>query len=571
MTAPSGTVLSRSLASELIVGSNRRGAESGAGWLYALPRLAFERIVCVGAPAISSLAALVAAGSSVTVIEPSDRARRRVEAQVRDRGWAASVRTAPDDGAVTGSSPIDLLVVAPGQLAGAGRPRVGQLVDRLAADGVAFLPGDVRRFASVVPSGRGTLALALTPVRGEVRSAVPTGDSAMRATIHRLGLEGSALPHPRLTAMAQRISSRTQWLRPSSDRTHEGPSRRSALLVGDPAATNGDVPRYVRDIALTGGHDLSGWGWGVAARGVYDSQKVLILLRPPRAVTPTGLVKVTRSPRHSARLENEAQALERLTSLSLAAGRAPEPWFAGRHADRALLGESAIDGEPFTSRARWNADCPHLADAIAWLTELGVATRRPVPPGTVATSLLALLDRYVWIHRPAASEREALHDRFAALARIGDPIPTVFQHGDPGIWNLLVDPAGRTVFLDWEASEPDGLPLWDLLYLFRSYAVATSRRAGTRDRLAAASRHLLDASPLGDQLVRAVERYRDQVGVPAGAVEALVYGCWVHRSLKEATRMAPDRLAEGQFVRLIRRMLKEPNAPTLGRLVGARA
>jgi aminoglycoside phosphotransferase (APT) family kinase protein len=260
-----------------------------------------------------------------------------------------------------------------------------------------------------------------------------------------------------------------------------------------------------------------------------------------------------------------------LTSLSVAAGRAPEPWFAGRHADRALLGESAIEGEPFTSRARWNADCPHLADAIAWLTQLGVATRRPVPPGTVATSLLALLDRYVSIHRPPASEREALHDRFAALARIDDPIPTVFQHGDPGIWNLLVDSAGRTVFLDWEASEPDGLPLWDLLYLFRSYAVATSRRAGTRDRLAAASRHLLDASPLGDQLVRAVERYREQVGVPAGSVEALVYGCWVHRSLKEATRMAPDRLAEGQFVRLIRRMLREPNAPTLGRLVGARA
>jgi hypothetical protein len=35
--------------------------------------------------------------------------------------------------------------------------------------------------------------------------------------------------------------------------------------------------------------------------------------------------------------------------------------------------------------------------------------------------------------------------------------------------------------------------------------------------------------------------------------------------------MAPERLAEGQFVRLIRRMLKEPNAPTLDRLVGARA
>jgi hypothetical protein len=571
MTTPSGTVLSRSIASELIVGSNRRGEVSGAGWLYVLPRLSFERIVCVGAPAVASLAALVAAGTSVTIIEPSERARRRLEGAVRSAGWTANVRTARDDSSLSDATPIDLLVVGAGQLTGAGRARVGRLLDRLAVDGVAFLPGDVRRSASVVPTDRSTLALALTPVRGEVRSAVPAQDAAMRGTIRRLGLQGSALPHPRLTALAGRISSRTRWLRPSTGRTDDGKSRRTALLVGNPADTSGDVPRYVRDLALAEGHDLSGWGWGIAARGDYDSQKVLILLRPPGAASPTGLVKVTRSRRHSARLENEGRALERLTSLPIAAARAPEPWFAGRHADRALLAESAIEGEPFTSRARWSADCPHLADAIGWLTELGVATRQPVPAGVVAASLLALLERYEAIHRPMASESAALHDRFAALARIDDPIPTVFQHGDPGIWNLLVDPAGRTVFLDWEAAEPDGLPLWDLLYLFRSYAVATSRRAGTRDRLAAASHHLLDASPLGDQLVRSVERYRQQVGVPAGAVEALIYGCWVHRSLKEATRMAPERLAEGQFVRLIRRMLKDPNAPTLDRLVGARA
>jgi aminoglycoside phosphotransferase (APT) family kinase protein len=571
MTMPSGTVLSRSLASDLAVGSNRRGDVSGAGWLYALPRLAFERVVCVGSPPLASLAALVAAGSSITIIEPSERVRQRVEAQVRRGGWAASLRTVLDDGALADGAPIDLLVVAAGRLVGSRRAQVGRLLGGLAADGVAFLPGEARRIASVVPSGCGTLALALTPIRGEVRSVVPAADIAMRATIHRLGLEGSALPHPRLMALARRLSPLARRLSPLTAGAHSGRVRRTGLLAGDPAATSGEVPRYVRDLARAGGRDLSGWGWGIAARGDYDSQKVLILLRPPGAASPTGLVKVTRSGRHAARLENEGQALERLTSLPVAAGRVPEPWFAGRHADRALLGESAIDGAFFASRARWNAGCPHLADALAWLTELGAATRHPVPAGTVATSLFALLDRYEAIYRPPASESEALHDRFAALAWIDDPIPTVLQHGDPGIWNLLVDPAGRTVFLDWEASERDGLPLWDLLYLFRSYAVATSRRAGTRDGLAAASRHLLDASPLGDRLVTAVDEYRERVGVPAGAVEALIYGCWVHRSLKEATRMAPERLAEGQFVRLIRRMLTEPDAPTLGRLVGARA
>jgi len=349
-----------------------------------------------------------------------------------------------------------------------------------------------------------------------------------------------------------------------------GWAERTISVTGDRASVTAEIPAYARTIAAAAGIDLSGWGWGVAARGEYDSQKVLMLLIPPGATSPTGLVKITRSGRHAARLENEGHALSRLMPLAMADGRVPQPWFVGRHAERALLGESAIVGAPFASRAHWNADCPHLADALAWLTDLGAATREPVPAATVATSLLTLLDRYVAVHRPSTTERTALHDRFAAVGGIDRSIPTVVQHGDPGIWNLLVDPAGRTVFLDWEASEPDGLPLWDLLYLFRSYAVATSRRAGTRDRLSAASRHLLDASPLGDRLVMAVGAYRERVGVPAAAVEALIYGCWVHRSLKEATRMAPERLAEGQFVRLIRRMLSEPDAPTLARLVGGR-
>src|SRR5215210_3515298 len=102
MTLPAPTVLTGSLASELTIGSNRRGDVSGAGWLYALPRLAFKRIVCVGAPPAASVAALVATGARVTIVEPSDRARRRVERQISDSGWTDSVRTVSDDRAVAG-------------------------------------------------------------------------------------------------------------------------------------------------------------------------------------------------------------------------------------------------------------------------------------------------------------------------------------------------------------------------------------------------------------------------------------------------------------------------------------
>jgi hypothetical protein len=87
-----------------------------------------------------------------------------------------------------------------------------------------------------------------------------------------------------------------------------------------------------------------------------------------------------------------------------------------------------------------------------------------------------------------------------------------------------------------------------------------------RDRFEAVSRHLLDGSPLADRLVETVDDYRRRIDLPTAAIEPLLYGCWIHRSLKEATRLTPEGLQRGQFVRLIRRMLDQPDAPVLARL-----
>jgi hypothetical protein len=564
MTMPTEPILSRSLASELVVGSNRRGDLSGAGWLYALPRLEFGLIVCVGAPSAPTLAALVRSATTVLVADSSTRRRDALDRQAREAGWT-SVRTVGDRRGLATALDAD---AAPG-LAVIGDARHGEWSDmaslaigRLGADGLAWLPSGALSDPAIAGAigDAARLTVALTPARGEVRSTVPATDGSMRAAIRRLGLDGTLLQHPRLARIERQVR----------DVVAIGPRTggRTAVIVGPRPLVDDSVPAYIRDLAAASGFDLGGWRWAVAARGDYDSQKVLVLLAPPDATAPSGIVKVTRSPEHAARLENEARALEGLGRLPVADGRAPRHWFDGRHAGRALLGESAVDGVPFPVRAQWRRDCPHLADAVGWLTDLAVATRRPVPASSVASTLLALLERYAAIHRPSAAEADSLRSMFASLADLSEPLATVLQHGDPGIWNLLVDRDGRTIFLDWEAAEPDGLPLWDLFYLFRSYAVRAGKRSGMRSSLQAAATHLLGASPLGERLVDVVATYRERVALPAAAVEPLLYGCWMHRSLKEATRMAPERLADGQFVRLIRRMLADPNAPTLAALAG---
>lgn len=543
-------LLAVSLAGESIVGSNRKGAMSGGGWLYALPTLDHPRIVCVGAPSMGTLAGLVRAGT-VRVVEPNERRRRALGDRVVAAGWPHVVVAADvDEGA------IDLLLLlGDDAIAFAERLDLGA---RLSVSGVCYAePAKPAGTTGSQPGHPGDgVRLRLTPMRGEPRSVVPAEDAGMAAAIRRMGLEGSILPR-RWSGLERRA------LRSPGVRSF---ARREALLSGPGIPSDGGVPRYIRDVAAADGHDLTAWRWAIAARGDYDSQKVLVLLAPPDSEAPTGLAKVTRSATHTARLANEATALAALGDLPIAEGRVPRRWFWGEHAGRGVLGASIVEGPGFAARATFAPDDPWLRDATGWLTDLAVATVRPVPAEEVATALRVLLARYVRIYGASDDEADQLEAKIRSLHRIDRSIPSVLQHGDPGIWNLVARPDGRTGFLDWEAAELAGLPLLDLLYFFRSYAIATSRRAGSRDRLEAASRHLLDGSPLADRLVETVDDYRRRIDLPGATIEPLLYGCWIHRSLKEATRLAPEGLQGGQFVRLIRRMLERPDAPVLARL-----
>ena len=149
---------------------------------------------------------------------------------------------------------------------------------------------------------------------------------------------------------------------------------RHVLLTGPFTGSEKEVPRYLHQLAIAAGVDLSGWSWGVVARGEYDSQKVLVLLTPPGQTRPTGLVKLTRSAKYVDRLDNEERALRALTELLTFSGRVPVPWFAGRHGGRAVLGQSALSGSPFSASTRWSADCVLLDDCLTALGELAAST-----------------------------------------------------------------------------------------------------------------------------------------------------------------------------------------------------
>jgi hypothetical protein len=313
------------------------------------------------------------------------------------------------------------------------------------------------------------------------------------------------------------------------------------------------MPDYLRALASRAGIDLDGWRWGIAAPGRYSSKKVLCFLFPPGDQEPRVIVKITRDPAFNDRLENERQALIALAERLAKPDGIPQVVFDGAHAGLVAVGESVLPGVPFRCQTTGQPDCPLADAAFGWLTELGARTAGSTVPAAEAAAVLdELLGRFRDVYTISAGELAVLGSQLEALGTSDTPFPLVFQHGDPGIWNALATPAGGVAFLDWETAEPSGVPLWDLLYFARSYGRIGGRGAG-----------VFGPAALDRVVARAIAEYCRRVALDPTLVEPLFFFCWVHRALKEATRLRPERLASSHYLALLRRCLARREDPAL--------
>jgi len=415
-------------------------------------------------------------------------------------------------------------------------------------------------------SGRGERAgrLWLAPASGEMRAAAPLGDR--RAIAFAESFVARPLLRRQLLRRPGRVLSR--------HRTVMRAVPREGALAGKGAnSLSGGPPPYLRSIAAAAGVEIADRRWALVAPGDYPSQKVLFFLFAPAGARPESVVKITRDPRFNPRLENEWRALTLLHERGLEAdGTLPRPLFFGVHRGLAVLGESAIEGEPFLERTHATADCPYARSAVEWLLELGTATaskgRTEAPP---ISGLEPLFERFNRLYDLEAGEEDFLDAQVSALTRAADGLPLVFQHGDPGPWNVLVTEDGRTAFLDWEAAQPQGMPLWDLFHFLRSYSFTVSRAEGTRDALRSFSEQWLEDSAFSRLLAETTSRFCAQAGLAPGLVQPLFYVCWMHRALKEAATRPPGRLQGGRYVNLLRLAVERRASPALARIFSASA
>ncbi|MGH3031531.1 MAG: phosphotransferase [Gaiellaceae bacterium] len=550
-------------------GSNVKGAVGGANWCFLLPSLELGRVVCLGVPSPAALATLGRLAEEVAVCAPERQLRRIRSAIASSRPANVSMLESDRLGASPlpdGCADLVLLARAPRLSFARGRRLERETERLLARDGLAYreirsVPGWLDGGAAGHGTGPGESAarLWLAPASGEMRAAAPLGDPQAIAFLE--SFVGRPLFRRQLLRRPGRILSRHRTVRRAVRREGALAGRGAGSLTAGP-------PQYLRSLAAAAGVDIDDRRWALVAPGDYPSQKVLFFLFAPAAAVPDSVVKITRDPRLNPRLDNEWRALTLLHERGLGSdGTLPTPLFFGVHRELAVLGESAIDGEPFRKRTHATAECPHARSAVEWLLDLGTATASKGRTDARSISGLGqLYEQFKRLYDLEAGEEDFLSAQISALTHGADGLPLVFQHGDPGPWNVLITKDGRTAFLDWEAAEPQGMPLWDLFHFLRSYSFTISRAAGTRDALGSFSEQWLEASAFSRLLAETTSRFCARTGLAPGLVEPLFYVCWMHRALKEAATLPPRRLQGGRFINLLRLAVERRDSPGLRRL-----
>lgn len=604
------TLLDVTLAASYTPGTNVKGEVTGANWLFLLPSLEMEQVLCLGTPRWTTLLALSRASQRLVILDtrPSPLRQKAEQYPLENIVWHAATNYAQ----FPVNEMFDLIVIDSRASVGHVKQNhwlLTALMRRCKPEGMFYWEEhpSIRRGQPLKLATGEARQFWLTPLYGEAVTAVPLQDkqtidyflaqrlfspSVQQKTFKPIkkrllgdsttsvsakngtGKQSGAKRIKRVAKREFRQAARVAGKRLLSSfemaekalHQHTHLVVRSGVLINmmpEETGTQSAPPQYIRNLAYHAGLRLDDYRWGVVASGEYSSRKVLCYLFQQEETVPKYIVKMVRDSRFNARLENEVRALTLLDeSDRVEPGTIPQIAFWGHHANRTIVGETHVEGVPFRKRTTYREDCPHVLQAIRWLTDLGTGDTPPITTDTsqVADSLMQLYGMFADIYPLTGDEQTFLRDQVDLVRNTKGAFPLVFQHGDPGAWNILVKANGKLVFLDWEAAEPLGMPLWDLFYFLRSYVVSAAKAQGISDRIQGFERHFLGDTGINRLIVQATDDYVNRVGLASDLIQPMFYLCWMHRALKEATRLQATNLSNGYYFNLLRLCIQQRTA-----------
>ena len=547
-----------------------------ADWRFLLPSLECDNVLAVGIPSKSLMAGLTAMRSKVRVVVEGDGRSKDIKEIAQQSGLRDfDVKVVPDlHNMPAESHSIDLVLLADVHSLRIGA-RVRILMDELTRvlkpQGSIFLESAGvwsawrnRRWVRLFEASgfRAPRVFCIAPRNGGARTVLAHRDTQTvryffdhviraRSSVNRIVCGGVALFN-RLRILPYLVP-------------------RQAVIArrANGSFSPNHPPEYLVSAAARAGINLEDHRWGFLARGRYDSNKVTFFLFGDSAEVPEIVVMMSRSPRFNSRLENAHRVLSLLQEKAyVGQGTFPRPLFFSYHNGLAVFGQGAVSGDPFRARTRGHIDCPHFRAALNWVSDLAVASARRLESdsSTVRDAMCDLFQRFGRLYRLSTEEYRFLERQVDTLSRT--PMPVVLQHGDPGIWNVLVRETGVT-FLDWEAGERAGLPLWDLFYLARSFGSWMFRLRGHHDSLESAKHNFFHLSAFNRFLKKIIDLYCVRVGLRRELARPLFFVCWMHRALKETTRLTPDLLMNGHYINLLRLSIANHDAPGMRHMLNS--
>ena len=254
---------------------------------------------------------------------------------------------------------------------------------------------------------------------------------------------------------------------------------RKPAALSTPAAVQSDgMPGVVAETMLEG---WDRWGLGPRPRrlswlmltgGERSISKCVGLVFSEPDAHPRVAVKLARVMPASAGLDHELftlQEIERLHPGGIAG--VPRPLFRVKLGETIAIGETALVGGPIYSVVTPDRFGDLAARATEWLITLARRTSsQPRAAWWERIAEPALID----FERSFGSVlgTETVDEIRRAITDIGD-LPLVCEQRDFSPWNVLIGEGGQLIVLDWESSEPLGLPFLDLIY-FLTYSRSTS-------------------------------------------------------------------------------------------------
>jgi hypothetical protein len=287
----------------------------------------------------------------------------------------------------------------------------------------------------------------------------------------------------------------------------------------------------------------------VVGLGFTDSQG------PPQLA-----VKFARSLSEDEPLEREGATLRLLGEAAVELRGVPEVLFVERRSGRVALGETVVAGQPLLHRLDRDSFATVASQVTSWLVDLARGAVVQPRPAWFERLVEGPVGQFERMFASVLNAEETARGR-QILATLND-LPLVCEHRDCSPWNVLYD-GGSVALVDWESSEPRGLPGLDLVY-FLTYAALFVEQTMDAGRAETYARTLDPRSTVGAVVRACEESYCARLGLDPGQLHPLRLLCWIVHARSEYAQLeqdavgspTQDALAGSLFLSLWRQELK---------------